>query len=68
MLSNTNSHNGFVHRTWEFVDTGERFSGKPDSIHLGAGIVTRWTTDGKIADPVSDIEKFYKDGREIRKV
>lgn len=53
---------------YEFLDTGERFKGRPDSFHLGAGDSIEWNLPGDIVTPREDIEFAYKDGRRIRKV
>lgn len=66
MLSSNNTF--FAQGLYEYVDTGERFRGKPDSIHIGAGDDIDWNIEGDITTPKEEIELYYKNGRRIRKV
>lgn len=66
MLSKDNEFFGYG--LYEYLDTGETFTGSPDSIHLGAGDTIEWNLPGDIVTPKDEIEFYYKDGRRIRKV
>lgn len=66
MLSSNNEFFGYG--LYEYIDTGEQFTGKPDRITLGAGHEIEWNLPGDIVTPKEDIEFYYKDGRRIRKV